>query len=207
MAEPAKKKAAEAKVPAKAPEALKKLMDDYSGPFNPDLKLEDLSQKALIKLAKSYSLVALMLHWGWRQCVNEKYGEKVEYDMWKENWLRVGQPYCERMAHAFKITDMNVIGFFKELQLDPFFPMYRFEYKMEIINPNHGVMTVTRCPALLQWEATGDNKFIALVCHDLEQVCFEKSGQYFHPNLKFKELKVPPRKSPDEICCKWDVTC
>ena len=182
-----------------------KVIHDYSGPFVPNLRFENLSKKALIKLAKVYSLYALMIHWGWRQVIDEELGEAKEYEMWKENWLRVGPQAAERITKTFNIKERNVIGFFKSLQLDPFFPLGRFVVDYEIKSPNLGIMTVKRCPALLRWEPKGDTKSIELICSDLEKVTFQQYGRFYHPELKMIPMKLPPRQSPDEIACQWEV--
>ena len=182
-----------------------KEIDDYSGEFIPNFKPQNFSKEALINWVKVSSLYALMIHWGWRQLIDEELGEAKEYKMWKELWSRAAPQAAERIAKTFKIKERNVIGFFKSLQLDPFFPIGRFVVDFEVKNPNLGIMTVQRCPALLRWEPTGDTKFIELVCSDLEQAAFQDYGRFYHPELKMIPLKLPPRKSPDEIACKWEV--
>lgn len=182
-----------------------KEMNDYSGEFIPNLQHENLSKKALIQWVKLSSLYLLMVHWGWRQLIDEELGEEKEYEMWKEMWRRVAPLTAERVARFLNIKDRNVIGFFKSLQFDPSFPMGRFVVDYEVKNPNHGIFTVKRCPALLRWEPRGDNKFVERVCSDLEHEIFQKYAEVFHPNIKITPLKLPPRKSPDEIACKWEV--
>jgi hypothetical protein len=184
---------------------VKKEIDDYSGEFIPDLQFENFSKEGLIKLAKSWSLYLLILHWGWREVVNERHGFEEEFQCWLQAWLKAGPRAAERMAKMMNIPERNVIGYFKELQLDPTFPMYRFKHTFEIINPNLGYITVDRCPALDVWEKEGNTELIQRCCHDLEPPTFTQTGRYFHPNLKCIPLKLPPRKSPDEVACQWEV--
>ena len=59
-----------------------KELDDYSGEFIPNIRFEDFSKEALIKLLKTDSLCTLILHWGWRDIVKQRHGEDEENQCW-----------------------------------------------------------------------------------------------------------------------------
>ena len=63
-------------------------------------------------------------------------------------------------------------------------------------------MSVARCKSLEFYERTAP-EMIGPICHVLEKPIIEL--QLVNPNIKVTALKLPPRKSPDEIPCQWEL--
>jgi hypothetical protein len=79
-----------------------------------------------------------------------------------------------------------------------------FKVKCELINPNLGMATVLSCNTLLYAERHNDSQIQKLACEELDVPLFTKTAHFFNPDMKVKVLKLPPRKSPDEIACQWE---
>jgi len=73
----------------------------------------------------------------------------------------------------------------------------------ELVNPDHGFITCKRCTALDAYEAEGTGHEI-IMCHEEEPATFAFAALYHHPKMVVRPLKLPPRKSKDEIACKWE---
>ena len=50
---------------------------DYSGPFDPDFRYEDLSKEALVRLAREYALIVHLLDRSMCAAIGLKYGQEV----------------------------------------------------------------------------------------------------------------------------------
>jgi len=74
---------------------------------------------------------------------------------------------------------------------------------MELKSPNHGVFTVTHCPALLALEREGEGRE-ERICQQLELELFIMQAKFFNPEMQVRALKVPPRKSKDDVPCQWE---
>ncbi|MCP4607921.1 MAG: hypothetical protein GY845_04305, partial [Planctomycetes bacterium] len=61
-------------------------MKDYSGPFDPDMKLENLSKEALMNLVRECSRLYLVLDGHWNTHVQAKYGWQEAFDFDMKVW-------------------------------------------------------------------------------------------------------------------------
>jgi len=41
-------------------------------------------------------------------------------------------------------------------------------------------------------------------CEEVERPMFQRIAAYFNPKMKATALKLPPRKSEDDIACRWE---
>ncbi|HJT93501.1 MAG TPA: DUF6125 family protein [Mycobacterium sp.] len=179
-------------------------LDDFSGPFNPDFKAEDLSKEALLKLWRSTCRLLIGIDGHWASRVREKLGEEVTFEINNGVW--------EDMVSREKrwITDgMNLVGndletFFKFQQINPATAGI-MEIDLELESPNKGTMTVTKCSVLESCEKLGMPERQKACC-DMDVIYFPNQAREVNPNIKTKCLKLPPRQSKDEIACKWEFT-
>ena len=178
-------------------------LKDYSGPFNPNLKFEDFSKEALLKIVKEYSRCYLILQGSWHSTLRERYGDRANIDCDCYQWMTSGPANAHWLSRAMNIKAENVESYFKALQLDPSFPLALFDLEYELVDPNHGFITCKRCTALDAYEAEGTGHEI-IMCHEEEPATFAYAALYHHPKLIVRPVKLPPRKSKDEIACKWE---
>ena len=188
-------------------------LQDYSGEFNPDLTLPDLSKEALIRLLVGASKLYLGIDGVWTAMMRKKYGDKVAFDYDKEVWFSQALALdIRRTVEALNIKGNDIPTLFKYFQFGPGFsviyvgppPKFEPRVKFELKNKNHGIMTVTRCNSLEYFERHGDTELQKLACDEIDLPAFQWLARHFNPDIKCRALKLPPRKSKDEIACQWE---
>ena len=177
-------------------------LEDLSGPYNPDLKFEDFSKDFLLKLMKIWQWAWLHMARAWYEAIQERFGFEAANECEQAAWVTVGERVNPRYAQLGNIQLNTVLDSLKATQL----PLDNtlggiFPCKYEILSPNHVILTISQCPALLAFERSAPER-IEPACHKLEKAVMEK--YLLNPNIKVTPLKLPPRKSQDEIACQWE---
>ncbi len=181
---------------------------DYSGPFTEHFKYEDFSREALLRLVKEYARVYVGYMGMWTSVLREHMSIEETYKLSNEVLVRTVKKFeAPGIAKAMNIKGNDVITLLKIMQSIPdgahpdFYPS---EYK--IINNNHVIFTVKVCPSLMFLEKSGDQKGIDLCCGvgGAEDLCIMEYAKFVNPDIKVKPVKLPPRKSKDEIACVWE---
>jgi hypothetical protein len=185
-------------------------LNDYSGEYKPDLKFEDFSKEALIKLLLEYQKILTRLDGYWMGLVAEKYGYKeacaFEGAVWK---FMVGYD-ADRISKAMNIQGNNVETFLKYQQLTAGLPKAvtpagaQAACRIEMKDPNHGVITIEDCRALAYWEKEGREDWINTFCRQEEPAIVEAYARHVNPAIKMTALKLPPREKKEDISCQWE---
>jgi len=180
-------------------------LDDYSGPFKPDLRLEDFSKKFLIKLIGEYQYAWLHMSEAWYYSVKDECDQETANKCEMRAWIRMAERVMPYYAKIANIQLNTVLDCLKNTQLgldnnrvDSMFPM-----SWEIINENHVIMTCHKCRSLEFMERSAPERIIP-VCHINEPIMMAK--YMVNPKVKVNLLKLPPRQSPDEFPCIWDLS-
>lgn len=182
-------------------------LKDFSGPFNPDFKAEDLSKEALLALWRNTCRLLIGIDGHWAARVKEKLGEEVTFDINNAVW--------DDMLSREKrwITDgLNLAAggggdletFFKFQQINPATAGI-MEIDLDLQSPHKGIMTVTKCSVLDSCEKLNMPERQKACC-DMDVVYFPAQAREINPNIETKCLKLPPRQSKDEIACQWEFT-
>jgi hypothetical protein len=85
----------------------------------------------------------------------------------------------------------------------PSFSPEHYDIDWELLSPYHGIFTVTRCKFLEEMEKTGQS-FERLICGESEPKSFQNLAKEINPHMVARPLKLPPRKSKDEIACQFE---
>ena len=178
-------------------------LEDYGGPFKPDLRFEDFSKEFLLKLMHLWQYAWLHMSAAWYEAVRRRFGSDAANDCNLESWLRIADRVNPRYAKIANIRLNTVLDSLKAFQLPPdnttgglFQPVY------DIKSPNHVIMTLNRCKGLEFFEREAPER-IQPMCHVMEKPLMEKVS--LNPNVKVKPLKLPPRRSPQDIACQWEL--
>lgn len=180
---------------------------DYSGPYRQDLRFEDFSKDFLIKLMHSWQQAYLRLNAFWYEIVTAQFGNKAADDCNLEVWLRVGDRIVPKFAKVGNFPVNNLVDSLKLCQLIPesHIGSKYFDGQIEILDQNHVITTTTKCGILDALEKAAPEK-IEYFCHVLEvQVLQRYLSGPGHLKVVVTPLKLPPRTSPDDICCQFDI--
>ncbi len=180
-------------------------LSDYSGEFRPDLKMEDFSKEALVRLWKAGGKMYVGLDGLWYNAIQDAYGDDVARKMSESIWLERGGSEMEvrRVREAGNITEDDVASYLKMLQIDPGFAAV-MDIQCELLDEKRGVVTVKKCRVLQALERMGDPSRIEHLCHIIEPHGFQVGVEQFNPQMKATPLQLPPRKDKNDIACKWE---
>jgi hypothetical protein len=182
-------------------------LEDYSGEFRPDLKMEDFSKEALVRLWHLGASLYIGLDGLYYTLIREKWGEEKARELGAEIWLRKGfasDLEVQRGRQAMNIWGDNVASLFKYFQIDPGAAGVLADCKYELKDNNHGIFTVKRCRPLEYWEKHGETRMQKYGCEELDIPGFQRAAELFNPKMRATPLKLPPRKNKDDICCIWE---
>ena len=177
-------------------------LTDYSGPFNPDLRFEDFSKEFLLRLIKVWQYAWLHLTQAWYESVSESFGSEAANSCELDAWVRMGGRVNPRYAKVANIQLNTISDCLKCLQLplDNITGGGLFPVKLDIKGKNVATLTVEKCRPLEFFEEK-DPERIRTLCPNEGKV-MEK--YLVHPKAKAIPLRLPPRKSKDEIACVWE---
>ncbi|MFC1970220.1 DUF6125 family protein [Chloroflexota bacterium] len=176
---------------------------DYSGEFDPSIKYDDFSKGFLLKLLNAYSEYLLRVDGFWYLTVKERMSDEEAFTCDRKVWEKLQIYELETTCKLFKIQGNDVATMMKGMQMSPW--MWIYKYDIELKSPNHGLLTITHCPTLLALEKEGQGRE-KNICQMLEPDLFKLIADFFNPKIEVQALKIPPRKSKDEICCQWDFS-
>jgi len=181
-----------------------KLLEDYSGEFRSDLKMEHFSRGALTRLWRAAGKLYVGLDGIWYSLIRERFGEDMARELDAEIWRRETPLEVRRVREALNIWGDDVASVLKFIQTDPgggaIFP----EFQCELKDRNHGILTIKRCLGLEYYEKHGEIELQKHACEVLDAVGFSEAAHLFNPKIRVLPLKLPPRKSRDEIACQWE---
>jgi len=178
-------------------------LNDYSGPFKPDLTFADFSKEFLLKLMTLWQFAWLHMSAAWFEVVKDRFGPDAANECNLEAMVKAGERVYPRYPKVANYQPTTVREAMKSLQLGPdnniggLFPS-EYEFK----NDNHLIMTVIQCRGLLANERRAP-EMIYPTCHVLEKAVLAK--QLINPKIKITPLKLPPRESHEEIACQWEL--
>ncbi len=199
----AKAKATKPAAVKSAKPVAKKEMNDYSGPYDPNLTFDDLSKEFILKLMQVWQYAWLHMTEAWYDAVKEKVDKETADVCETAAWCRIGERVNPRFAKVANIQLNTCLDSMKCLQL----PLDNttgglFPAQIEVINPNHIIWTIPRCRSLEFFEAKAPER-IKYVCYENEKRVIER--YLVNRKIKVTALKLPPRKGPNEIACKWEA--
>ena len=180
-------------------------LDDYSGPFDPDLRYEDLSKEALVKLVREFGLIAHLLTGAILTEIGMRYGQEVAEEMAIAEWMGASPVYTERIRRAMSIEGDDVPAIFKSFQLDPGFVHQYMDVEYEVVDENHGYFQLAHCGALMQLEPFGP-RAVTGMCHTIEDPTFDATVQAINPQARCRPVHRPPRSDGAQVPhCRWEV--
>jgi hypothetical protein len=181
-----------------------KELKDYSGPYVPDLKYEDLSKEVLDKLLRAFSREVNVLPVYWGEQVRNRLGREVEKECMLATWTRIGKYETGWAMEAANIKGNDVETYVKATQLMGSFAQGYYKYDFDLKNKNHAILTVHYCPAFNALEKQGDLEHLDWVCQVLEHEGMKAYVKPVNPAIQVRRLRAGRRQSPDQPHCQWE---
>ncbi len=178
-------------------------MDNYSGPYQPDMDFKDLSHDALADLAELYTRLIRALDGFWYLAVMDKTNITDATDCDITTWKNMIKYELSFITKHLNIQGHGLDAMFKAWQFEPM--IRQTDYDVDFVNRNEVVMTVTRCPVLeaLEKENNGRENQI---CRIVEPIVMKEYASFFDPDIEIEALQLPPREVRDKVCCVWKFT-
>ena len=176
-------------------------LNDYSGEFLPNLQLSDFSPSTLAELSALYCKLYLALDGFWYLTVKERISNEEALACDIQAWERVCKYEMAKITKQLNIQGNNVVALMKAIQVTPW--IRQTQFKIEVRSDNNAILVVTHCPTLIALEKEGKGRENE-ICNQVDLKLFKYYTSFFNPDIEVKSLKLPPRKSKDEICCQWE---
>jgi hypothetical protein len=195
-------------------------MKDYTGPYKLNMVWEDLSKDFLIKLMLIWHKAVMDFHFNWHTTVWAKTGDfKLACDSAREVWHKHAETILPLCAEAGKISVKTVADAHKAIMLMPengtksreekCIEDRSVDYHQELVHDNLHRAWCNQCVWLDTMEALPgpeQEEQIKFICHDLCIDVYRKYIDVLLPEAKVNILKMPPRKSKDEVpVCEWEA--
>ena len=179
--------------------------NDYSGPFDPDFRYEDLSKEALVRLVHEYALIVHLLDRSMCAAIGIRYGADMVNELAIEEWRGASPIYGDRLREIMAVEGDGIEAIFKVLQLDPGFPHHYMDVHYEVVDDRHGYFELRSCGALMDVEPWGD-RMVTGMCHTIEDGTFDVTAQAVNPKARVRAVHRPPRVPSDRVPhCRWEV--
>jgi hypothetical protein len=170
---------------------------DYSGAFDPDFQLEDLSHHALVVVNSEFALQSHLLARGFLISVAQRFGEDEARRTASAQWTGIAALTARRLLETMEIRGDGIDAIAKLFQIHPaFFPRSYVDFRVAITGPGTAHIALHDCPAL----AEGD-----------PYSWFAQLGEAPHPALDAIAAAVNPRarcrpaRKPGAAQLAWDV--
>jgi len=180
---------------------MSKPLYDYSGDFDPSFDYGKLSKEGLVGLLAAYSNYIRKLDGHWYLSAMSKCGDEVAYNCDIDVWHKLMKLELKIALEMMNIRGDGVASVAKYFQVSPWF--WTFDYRLELQSNDRLIVTFIKCPTLLALEKEGAGRE-GKICRVMEPELFTTIAHHFNRRMKVAALQLPPRKNPEEVCCKWE---
>ena len=180
---------------------MRKPLYDYGGDFDPSFDYGKLSKEGLVGLLATYSNYIRKLVGHWYLSAMNRSSDDVAFDCDIAVWDKLIKYELKIASEMMNIRGDGVASVAKYFQISPWF--WTFDYRLDLQDRNRLVVTFVKCPTLLALEKEGLGRE-GKICRELEQGLFETIAHHFDPRIAVVPVQVPPRKSVEDVCCKWE---
>ncbi len=123
-------------------------MDDYSGDFRPDFRLEDLAHPVLVRQAKEFALDNHLLMRAAYFSVDENFSTDLLDEAAPQHRAAIMPAVVNRLRGALAIEGDDMSAVAKMLQLDPFLVEEYVDYRVEVHDEVSGAIEFHGGPGL-----------------------------------------------------------
>jgi hypothetical protein len=179
-----------------------------ANPFKDDPKYLSYPKDRLVKVVLGSHEYLLTVIEAWAADITVKYGLDAMFDVQWNLWSdRVLPGVRDLKMRWMKVGDRTVEAYMKDIQVDATaYPGKGFEVTFEMPEKEVGIFTFNKCIQVDQWEALGRPDISEKTAHITCPASIIETAKMYNPNMKVEILAIPPRKSKDDVCCKWRLS-
>jgi hypothetical protein len=123
--------------------------DDYSGDFDPDFELEDLSHRALVIALQEVAVQSHLLLRAFAVSVSEHYGEDAALALLPQIFTGLAGMTAQRLVTALEIETRDGAAIARLLRLHPmFWPRTYVDLRVEVVDESTVRFALGPCPVL-----------------------------------------------------------
>jgi hypothetical protein len=168
-----------------------------------DPAIQKFSKEELRTLLRTYAWLYMAVDGWWYLTVKEKLGPEAamacDIQVWKSGTVIA----ADKLKKAMNLTGNDLNTAMMAFRVHPWFQ--NMEYDIEFPDRETAIMTIVTCKTLVALEKEGEGRDLTH-CKSIQPVCVKPIAQHFNPAIEVRCLKLPPRKGPDEVCCRWEFT-
>lgn len=187
-------------------------LDDYSGPFEPDLRLSDFSKEALMKLVEVGGEIYGSVNRQWYLQAVERFGQEVADEMHHAVWFADGGA-----GDHENFTISRLMGFEGEDEMTTPLKVWqclpamstRMTLTFEQVGEDEWTMFTPQCAVPERGEEGGPELMeymVEKICAHLELYGFRHGAARWNPKIRIDPERLPPRASADEPHCRWRIS-
>jgi hypothetical protein len=179
-----------------------------ANPFNDNPKYLSYPKDRLVKVVLGSHEYLLTVIEAWAADIVVRYGLDAMFDFQWSLWSDKVLPGVRDLKMRWmKVGDRTVEAYMKDIQVDATaYPGKGFEVTFEMPEKEVGVFTFNKCIQVDQWEALGRPDISEKSAHVTCPASIIETAKMYHPNMKVEILAIPPRRSKDDVCCKWRLS-
>jgi len=187
-------------------------LDDYSGPFEPDLRLDDFSKEGLKKLVEIGGAIYGTVNRKWYDAAVARFGREVADEMHHEVWFAEGGA-----GDVENHTISTLMGFTGEDEVTT--PMKVWQCLPAMASRMHMVfeqtddgdwqMSTPQCVVPEMGEKLGPEVMDYMannICGHLELFGFRHGASRWNAQIRVDPEKLPPRADTSEVHCRWRIS-
>ena len=160
--------------------------------------IRDLSREDLIKYLELLSGLTVAVDGLWFVAAEKATDFDRALEMDTNVWTWYAPLVVKRIRKNFTIDGTGLEALKQVMGHDPMW--WTVDGALAEDTPERLIFEVRDCPALTAMEKMKRKR---LTCEPVERAYLEALAAAVDPGIKVQALKLPPRKSSSEICCRW----
>jgi hypothetical protein len=167
--------------------------------------LGDLTHDELAVLVREYLLAGQLMDRAGMPHLIGAYGRDEMAAIAIDEWMGASPIYTTRMQRLLGYEGTGVPTIFKGLQLDIGAPPEFMDFRLKVIDDDHGEFWLDHCGALMDVEPMGED-YVHAMCHTIEDPTFDATAVATNRRAQIRPIHRPPRAPADRHPhCHWTV--
>lgn len=160
-------------------------MQDYSGEFKRDFRLEDLAHGTLVTTCKEFMLDVFLLNYSCHHSIAHRFGEDRIDPIAQQQYHHLAPITVHRLRTCFGIEGDDMGAILKILQLNPFLPWDYFSTGFAQVSDQRGLVWLNDCAGFREPVKRG---IASLMVTDPDNPGFVRLAQEVNPHATVRPI-------------------